>query len=252
MEVEQQTLAPADILVDGFIACMFASGDATHYFRLLLRTQHFIQHYGIVYHRGSWFITHNVNFLQRNSPDVPLQTTPLLDHSIGASYGTVVPQRRWTPADEVDVRRHVQGAVLQLPVFFVNRNGSIGFPLLDILRGCDRHLRNSNDFASLGGKTTTQIRINWPGYMYWRRQIATRDETFARNPITVGRFMKHVGTSVNNFFTEHMSDGVAATDRRWQIGMHGGITPAHVKVIGVVHVSAGSWMPILQLTGYVI
>ena len=155
-----QTLAPTDILVDGFIASMFASGDSSHYFTHLLRTQHFFQYYGIVYHRGAWFITHNVNLVQGNSPGVPFQTTPLLDHSIGATYGTVVPQRRWMPADEVDVRRHVQGAVLQLPVFFVNRNGSIGFPLLDILRGCDRDLHNANDFATLGGVTTTHIRIN--------------------------------------------------------------------------------------------
>ena len=139
---------------------MFAHEDAGHYFVLLLRTQDFIQYYGIVYHRGAWFITHNVNLVQGNSPGVLLQTTPLLDYSMGATYGTVVPQRRWMPADEVDVRRHVQGAVLQLPVFFVNRNGSIGFPLLDILRGCDRDLHNANDFATLGGVTTTHIRIN--------------------------------------------------------------------------------------------
>jgi len=249
MEVGQQTLAPSDVLVDGFIARMFTSRDATHYFMFLLRTQHFIQYYGIVYHRDAWFITHNVNLLQG---DVQHHTTPLLDHSIRATYGTVVPQRRWMPVDEVDVRRHVQGAVLQLPVFFVNRNGGIGFPLLDILRGCDRDLLNANDFATLGGKTTTHIRINWRGYRDWKRQIATRDETHARNPITVGRFMKHVGTSVDNFFRECMSNGVVSTDRRWEIGMNGGITPAHVKVIGVIHVSAGSWMPILQLAGYVI
>jgi hypothetical protein len=40
----------------------------------------------------------------------------------------------------------------------------------------------------------------WPGYESWRRQIPTRDETFGRNPITLGRFMKHVGTSVDKFF----------------------------------------------------
>lgn len=25
---------------------------------------------------------------------------------------------------------------------------------------------------------------NWPGYKYWKRQMPTRDETYARNPIT--------------------------------------------------------------------
>lgn len=47
-----------------------------------------------------------------------------------------------------------------------------------------------------------------------------------------------------------MAHGYVATDPRWQIGS-GRIMQDHVKIIGVVHVSAGSWMPIMQLTQYV-
>ena len=47
------------------------------------------------------------------------------------------------------------------------------------------------------------------------------------------------------------SNGHVATDLRWQIGMPGGITQEEVKVIGAIHVSAGCWMPIIQLTRYV-
>ncbi|KAN0133463.1 hypothetical protein V8E53_008631 [Lactarius tabidus] len=250
---QQQDPPPADIFIDGFIARTFTSGDANDYLMLLLRTppRHpFLQYYGIVFYRGAWYIMHNSNLVQGTSPGVPLQPTPLLDYSMESTHGTVVPQRRWTPADEADVRRHVKG--LELPIFFVNHDGSIGFPLVDILRGCDRDLRNASGFASLVGKTTTHIRINWPGYNNWKRQIPARDETHARNPITVARFMKHVASSVDKFFIECMSNNLVATDGRWQIGMHGGINQDHVKVIGAVHVSAGSWMPILQLDGYVI
>ncbi len=49
-----------------------------------------------------------------------------------------------------------------------------------------------------------------------------------------------------------MSNGYVGTDPKWQIGGHGGITQGEVKVIGAIHVSAGSWMPIIQLTRYVI
>lgn len=49
-----------------------------------------------------------------------------------------------------------------------------------------------------------------------------------------------------------MSNGLVATDRRWQIGMPGGIAQHQVKVIGAIHVSAGTWMPILQIDGYVL
>jgi hypothetical protein len=168
-----------------------------------------------------------------------------------AIQGTVVPQRRWTPPDEVDFRRHVKSAALQLPIFFVNSNGGLGFRLPDILRGSGYDLRNANDFAPLGGKTTTHIRINWPGYSNWKCQIAARDETHARNPITMGRFMRHIGTSVDKFFREYISNNYVATDRRWQIGEVGGITQEHAIVIGAIHISAGSWTPILQLNRYV-
>ncbi|KAH9023167.1 hypothetical protein EDB85DRAFT_335892 [Lactarius pseudohatsudake] len=222
---------------------------------LLLRTppsQHFLQYYGITFHQGaSWHITRNANLVQGASPGVPFQPIPLLDYSSWATQGTIVPQRRWTPSDRLGVRRHVEGADLQLPIYFVNSNGSIGFPLSDILRGCDRGLHNANSFAPLGGRATTHIRINWPGYTYWKRQVATRDETRAHNPITVARFMKCIGTSVDKLFRECIAHGYVATDPRWQIGGHGGITQAEVKVIGAIHISVGSWMPIIQLTRYV-
>lgn len=48
-----------------------------------------------------------------------------------------------------------------------------------------------------------------------------------------------------------MTSSVASTDPKWLIAPHG-ITQNHVKIIGAVHISAGSWMPIVQLTGYVI
>jgi hypothetical protein len=47
-----------------------------------------------------------------------------------------------------------------------------------------------------------------------------------------------------------MANGHGA-DPRWAIGPQC-IMQRHVKVIGAVHVSAGSWVPIVQLTGYVL
>ena len=129
----------------------------------LLRTptpQSFLRYYGVVYRQDAWLITRNVNLMQGESPGVPFQTSLFMDYNIGGNYGTVVPQRRWKPADEVDDRRHVELAVLRLPVFFVNHNGSIGFRLPDILRGGNGDLHNANSFAPLGGKTSTVIRIN--------------------------------------------------------------------------------------------
>ena len=159
---KRNTLA-SDVVTDGFVARTFTPEDAANYFMLLLRTppfQHFLRYYGIVQHQGAWYLTHNANMVQGTSPGVPLQSTPLLDYSSRTTHGTVVPQRRWTPTDEVDFRRHVDAAALELPIFFVNRNGGIGFRLPDILRGRDRDLNNADKFAPLGGRPTAQIRIN--------------------------------------------------------------------------------------------
>lgn len=40
----------------------------------------------------------------------------------------------------------------------------------------------------------------WPGYREFKRQVQIKDETPARNPITVAKFAHHVGRSVEAFF----------------------------------------------------
>jgi hypothetical protein len=155
------TAVPNDILVDGFIAHTFHPADTNQYLALLLRTPDFLRHYEIRHWQGVWYFRYRAHPLQPPLTGAPMQQEWLpLDFSTGTTRGTVVPQRRWTPADEVDVRRHVETAVLQFPIFFVNRNGTIGFRLQDILQGRDHDLNNAHTEALLGGKTTTHIRIN--------------------------------------------------------------------------------------------
>jgi hypothetical protein len=155
------SVLPNDILVDGFIASTFQPADANHYLALLLRTPDFLQHYQIQYSRGAWYIMYSAQSAQPSSTEAPPQAVWLpLDFHKATTRGTVVPQRRWTPADEVDIRRHVESAVLQLPIFFVNRNGAVGFRLQEILQGCDHELSNAYREAPLGGRATTHIRIN--------------------------------------------------------------------------------------------
>jgi len=241
-------VSPTDILVDGFLANTFQ--DANDFFTLLLKTPDFLRYYRISYSRGVWYITQNAPHVQRSSLAVSTQHPSLaLDFSVKETQGTVVPQQRWSPSDDIDTRRHVTETTLQLPIFFVNWNGGVGLWLPDIIHGRDHSLYNRDSEAPLGGSTTTHIRINWPGCGPWQRQIPIRDETPDRNPITLGHFMNHIGTSVDTFFNQYMASS-HGTDSRWQIGPHG-ITQDHVKIIGAVHVSPGSWMPILQLTTYV-
>ncbi|KAH9023169.1 hypothetical protein EDB85DRAFT_1894926 [Lactarius pseudohatsudake] len=73
---------------------------------------------------------------------------------------------------------------------------------------------------------------------------------YPRTYAEVSSLLTGIGTSVDRFLRECMAHGYVVTDPRWQIGGHGGITQAEVKVIGAVHVSARSWVPIIQLTRY--
>ncbi len=218
------SIQASDVLVFGFIAYTFSPEDAHNFLALLLRTQDFLRHYRMSYSQGVWHIMQNPPFFPPQQPGIPPQNLMLpLDYNVRMAQGTVVPQRRWTPADEIDVRRYVESASLQLPIYFVNRNGGVGFWLPDILQGRDHDLYLGDREAPLGGRATTHLRINvsshtcagckdsqpcpptptpsqWPGCGYWKRQIPTRDETHTRNPITRARFMKHVATSVDKFF----------------------------------------------------
>ena len=155
------SVTPNDVLVDGFLAHMFSSQDSHAFFALLLRTPDFLRYYRVSYSRGVWYITQNVPSVRGPSVGVPTQNPSLpLDFSVKGTQGTVVPQRRWIPADRIDFRRFVAEATLQLPIFFVNRNGVVGFWLPDILQGSDRDLYNRDSEASLGGVATTHVRIN--------------------------------------------------------------------------------------------
>jgi hypothetical protein len=145
----------------------------------------------------------------------------LLDYSI-VGTGTVIPQARWSPENVNDHRQYVAEAILQMPIFFVQQNGILGLSLDDAINGRCQTLRDARMQAQLGGRTTTHIRIGvcgrcapcrcvvestltilgayqWPGYNEFKRQVQIRDETPAKNPITIAKFAQHVGRSVEAF-----------------------------------------------------
>jgi len=150
-----------DILVGGLLAHTFSPQGADNFFTLLFRTSNYLRYYCVSYVR--WHMTQNVTCEQQPSLGAPTQNVPLpLDFSVKMTPGTVVPQRRWIPANGADVR-HVGEARVQLPIF-VDRNGGAGFWLPDILQGRNHDLHNRDSQAQLGGRATTHIRINVSSY----------------------------------------------------------------------------------------
>ncbi|KAI0305844.1 hypothetical protein B0F90DRAFT_930161 [Multifurca ochricompacta] len=150
-------------------------------------------------------------------------------------------------AEPVRLARYVEQAHLRMPVFFVQSDGMVGLPLSRAVIGDTASLRHADKAAPLGGGHSTQIRIAWPGYDSWERQIQIRDQTRSRNEITLERFAKLVAGVVDRFLSH--STTAITRNPSWRVGP-GGIMRNNVVVVGTVQVSAGGWMPILQITGF--
>ncbi|KAH9011529.1 hypothetical protein EDB83DRAFT_371902 [Lactarius deliciosus] len=240
------------LLIDGYISQTFRSRAAEQYILELLKSTSIPPHETLPYSgkEGHFFFVYSVPpHIPARFPNPPGHW--LLDRGI-VDMGTVVPQTMWSPRSPINRRQNVERAMLQMPVFFEDKDGGLGLSLeASIDARCDV-LRDGNDPAPLGGKTTLHIRIVWPGYKKFKRQILIRDESSARSPITMARFVGHVGRTVDRFLQDCEVDSGCVDDRSklWRIGP-GGIERSDIIIIGVVHVSAGSWTPIMQLNRYI-
>ncbi|KAI0276579.1 hypothetical protein BGY98DRAFT_1177644 [Russula aff. rugulosa BPL654] len=132
--------------------------------------------------------------------------------------GTVIPQNLWVPSTVTDRRQHVQDADLQMPIFFP-AHGRKARPYSR--GGCWWSVPYPQCSAPLGPQTTTHIRIGWPGYREFKRQVQIRDETALRNTVTLSKFVQHVGRSVDAFLRTAQGDSEYPTPQ-WRIGERAG------------------------------
>ncbi|KAI0272462.1 hypothetical protein BC834DRAFT_348160 [Gloeopeniophorella convolvens] len=243
------TRSAPDVRVDGYISYTFNPQVAEIYLAYLFKVDpKRVQAFGVSTWPGAFFVA---------DPQMPHcrahhvgggRHAWLLDYAIRRG-GTVVPQQLWSPQGQGDWRRYVEQAQLHIPVFFVNLDGVLGVPVANAASG-QIALRDGDAPAPLGDRSTTKIRISWPGYQTSEQQVQLRDQTPARNPVTLGRFVKHVGSRVRQYLLD--CERVPVPSSPWTVGGPGRITFNEVVLIGVVQVSAGSWMPILQLTNRII
>ncbi len=161
-----------ELLVDGYISRAFSPKSAEEYLSNLLKTKNWKELYMILPSpSGS-----NMVFAIREASPL-LQPPPFMRDRNGVPLdyvikhvGTVVPQTLWAPQNRNDFRQHVEEADLQLPIFFIHKNGSLGLSLEDAVNAASRgsNLRDAGIQAQLGGKTTTHIRI-WVGSSHLMR-----------------------------------------------------------------------------------
>ncbi|KAH8989637.1 hypothetical protein EDB86DRAFT_2831513 [Lactarius hatsudake] len=239
------------LLIDGYLSQTFQSREAEKYFLNLLKRTSIPSHATLSYTgMKDYFCVHSVPpHIPTRFPNPP--SPWLLDRGI-VNRGTVVPQTMWSPRTATDRRQHVEEAKLQMPIFFEAKDERLGLSLGASIGGKRHVLRDADVPAPLGQKTTTHIRIVWLGYKMYKRQIPTRDESRAHKPITMARFIRLIARTVNAFFRACEIDSACTDDRRnlWRIGP-GGIQRNDIIIVGAVHVSAGTWVPIMQLNRYI-
>ncbi|KAI9454399.1 hypothetical protein BJY52DRAFT_1122801, partial [Lactarius psammicola] len=218
------------LLIDGYIAHTFHSRRAEQYFLGLLKSDSIPPIKTLSYpgREGHFFLT-------------PDPSSRLLDRAV-VNSGSVVPQEMWPLRNVHDMKRYVVQVSLRMPIFFEGVDGRLGLSLEAAAAGRCNGLRSAQEFAPLGYSPTIYIRIVWPSYKDFKRQVQIHDETRDRNPITISRFAHHIGQSVDAFFKVRPSDLLRTTP----------VLSSDVIVIGAINTSAGSWMPILQLGRYIV
>ncbi|KAI0255576.1 hypothetical protein BJV78DRAFT_1369259 [Lactifluus subvellereus] len=224
-----------DLRVDGYLSQTFGSEGAEQYFTRLLRgfNSRLLQPISSQEWPGAFFITTPAVQNAPHSIQINGQPAWLLDYHM-RHIGTVVPQFIWRPVNPSDAQRYANSS-LNMPIFFVHHNRvTLGLHLIMAAAGDCTTLLGAGNAAPVGDCSTTYVRIKWPGYDDWSKQIMTRDQTSAHSTITLEKLAKRVANAVCHFL---------------DVGANG-IKKNHVILIGLVHVSQGSWQPILQLDRY--
>ncbi|KAJ7089674.1 hypothetical protein B0H15DRAFT_838761 [Mycena belliarum] len=164
--------------------------------------------------------------------------------------GPFVPQLMYKPHTNSDRRRYVEEVDMEAPIHFWAENPSeCGIPLSDALHSRVSRLLKRDETVFEGRGPSVSIRLEWPGYRQWSRQIPTKDFRSPPGPITRAKLAKNVAKCVQRFIQErHGQPMEDDADLRWRVGPG----PNQIKLedlvlVSIHHVSMGSWQPHLRL-----
>ncbi|KAG1869527.1 hypothetical protein F4604DRAFT_1773768 [Suillus subluteus] len=108
--------------------------------------------------------------------------------------------------------------------------------------------KDDNMFENCG--PSVSIRLQWPGYRAWTKQIPTMDFKSPKGPITRAKLAKtsHAAMLHNLCVSaEKVKERMEMeADRRWKVGAR------HIRVedlilVSLHHISKGGWQPQLRL-----
>ncbi|KAH9975928.1 hypothetical protein BGW80DRAFT_1295375 [Lactifluus volemus] len=161
----------------------------------------------------------------------------------------VVPQSLFAPyAGRPRSQTELQSTTLRPPIFFIQLDHSVGLPLGIAKSVADtrKPLLQYENWTPMQGKASTKLRIAWHGYNLWETQIQLRNRR--REPITLPRLVQLVASGVDRFLRHEHGPIVDPSLLVWRIGDGPyDVSPSRIVLVGVVAVSSGSIMPIMQL-----
>jgi len=144
-----------DFLTDGYIPYTFTPQAAANYYTILFKVDpSVIQTFS---HSGAFFVWNQPTIWTQPPLNFNGRPAWAMDYRIRPG-GSVVPQQIWFPQGQGDWRQYAEQAQLQMPLFFVNVDGTLGTPIVNAVAG-QIHLRGANEPPPFGDKSTTKIRI---------------------------------------------------------------------------------------------
>ncbi|KAI0060977.1 hypothetical protein BV25DRAFT_818109 [Artomyces pyxidatus] len=162
--------------------------------------------------------------------------------------GPMVPQKRYKPHTSSDRRRYVDEVHLEPSIhFFMQKPEEQGISLADAMHNRFARLVGRDEPMFIDRGPSISVRLNWPGYQPWSRQIPTRDFRNPPGPITRGKLAKNVAKSVMRFITHKNRPMEEDGDSAWKVGGPGNIELYDLVLVRLDHVSKGSWQAQLQL-----
>ncbi|KAF8123352.1 hypothetical protein EV363DRAFT_778413 [Boletus edulis] len=156
-----------------------------------------------------------------------------------------IPQTIYTQYTGADWQEYVRDVEFHETIFFFSN--SLGISLDETLNHRVWRLKDKDDRMLAGCGPSVSIRIQWPGYPSWSKQIPTMNFKTPRGQITRAKLAKSIATCVRRFI-ESMQDKPmeAGSDRRWKVGER------HIKaedliLVSLHQVTKRSWQPQLRL-----
>ncbi|KAI0731285.1 hypothetical protein C8Q76DRAFT_766644 [Earliella scabrosa] len=182
-------------------------------------------------------------------PGIHEQSVLDIAHAVGHPLGgALVPQKTYRPHTLSDRRRYVEEVQLEEPImFYTNNPAGCGILLKDAFASKFSTLEGRDDAMFVGRGPSVSIRLNWPGYAPWSRQIPTRDFRSPPHPITRAKLARNVAKTIQRFVQE-MEDQAQedVSEAKWRVGSRG-IQLNDLVLVGLQHVSMGSWQAHVRL-----